>query len=120
MADNITRSDGKVVGTAEVSGVHYQRVTPGICGTATLTNVNDTASNTTLVAATSARKGLMVFNDSTSDLYLKYGATASTTSFTVKIGAGAFWEMPSPIYTGIVDGIWSADASGAARITELT
>lgn len=91
----------------------------GGASTATLSNVNDSASSVTLVAA-SARKGLIVYNDSTSDLYLKYGATASATSFTVKILAGGYWEMPQPMYVGLVAGIWSSDASGAARLTELT
>lgn len=87
--------------------------------TATLTNVNDTASSTTLLAANADRKGAIIVNDSTSILYLKYGATASATSFSYKLNAGATWEMPQPPYTGIIDGISSADASGAARITEV-
>jgi hypothetical protein len=60
-----------------------------------------------------------VFNDSTAALFLKFGATASATSFTVKIAAGAYYEMPTrPTYTGIVDGIWAA-ANGNAYVTEL-
>lgn len=89
--------------------------------TATLSNVNDTASSTTLLAANTSRLGVVIFNDSSSDLYLKYGTTASTSSFTYKIPPLGHWEMPSGmIYTGIIHGIWSADASGAARVTELT
>jgi hypothetical protein len=96
------------------------RVSKPTAGAATLSNVNDTASSTTLLAASATRKGAICHNDSTSILYLKYGATASATSFTAKIPADGYWEMPEPIYTGIIDGIWSADASGAARLTELT
>lgn len=89
--------------------------------TATLSNVNDTASSTTLSAANGGRKGWTCFNDSTEALYVKFGATASSTSFTVKIAAGGYYEMPGDVvYRGIIDGIWNADASGAARITELT
>lgn len=88
---------------------------------AAVTSVADTASSTTLAAANGRRIGLYVFNDSTSDLYLKYGASASTTSFTVKIPSGYFWEMPTTmIYQGLVTGIWASNASGAALITELT
>lgn len=86
---------------------------------ATLTNVASSASNVTLKAANTARRGLLVVNDSAAILYLKFGATATTSSFTAKIAAGASWEMPKPTYQGIVDGIW-ASADGAARITELT
>ena len=85
---------------------------------ATLSNVNSSASNGTLLASNADRIGVLVFNDSTAVLYLKYGATASASSYSVKMEAGSYWEMPQPIYTGIIDGIWSA-ANGAARITEL-
>lgn len=90
-------------------------------GTATLSNVATNVANVTLLALNAARLGAMVFNDSISDLWLKFGITASATSFTVKILAGGYFEFPSPIYTGGVDGIWSAaDATGAARLTEIT
>ena len=63
-----------------------------------------------------------MFNDSTANLFLKLGATASTTVFTVKIAAGGYWEMPvtpsGQCYGGTVDGIWDA-ANGSARLTEL-
>lgn len=88
--------------------------------TATLTNVNDTTSSTTLAANNANRLGLIVENDSSEDLYLKYGSGASSTSRTVKIIAGGYWEMPQPVYTGVVAGAWAADSSGAARVTELT
>lgn len=86
---------------------------------ATLTNVNDSAASVTLIASNAARVGAIVFNDSDQALFLKYGATASTTSFTYKILAGGTWEMPQPVFTGVVDGIWAADSTGAARVTEL-
>jgi hypothetical protein len=60
-----------------------------------------------------------IFNDSTQHLYVKYGATASTSSFTIKIAPGDGYEFPYPIYPGQVDGIWST-ANGNARITEIT
>lgn len=88
--------------------------------TGTHTNVNDTASSTTLLASNASRLGATFFNDSTSTLYLKCAATASATSFTAKLDPGGYYELPQPAYTGIIDGIWSADASGAARIVEFT
>lgn len=85
---------------------------------ATLSNVSSSASNGTLLAENTDRIGMLVVNDSTATLYLKYGATASTTSYSVRMEPGSYWEMPQPIYTGQIDGIWSS-ADGAARITEL-
>lgn len=87
--------------------------------TGTTTSVNDTASSTTLLASNASRLGATIYNDSASDLYVKLGATASTTSFAVKLVQDAYFEVPFG-YTGIIDGIWSADSTGAARITELT
>ena len=86
---------------------------------ATLANVSSSASSVTLAAADTLRAGLWIFNDSSAILYVKLGATASTSSYSVQIAAGAFWEMPMrPLYTGIVDGIW-ASANGAARMTKF-
>lgn len=87
--------------------------------TATLTNLTSSASNQTALAAQAARKGAMFFNDSTAACFLKFGATASATSYTVKMTAASLFELPTPAYTGQIDVIW-ASANGALRITELT
>jgi hypothetical protein len=62
--------------------------------------------------------GAAVFNDSTALLFVKLGATASATSFTVKLYQDGYFEVPFG-YTGIIDGIW-ASATGSARVTEVT
>lgn len=87
--------------------------------TATLTNVSSSASSVTLLSSASGRKGAYIFNDSTAILYVKLGTTASSTSYTVQIAAGGYYELPHPCYTGRIDGIW-ASANGNARVTELT
>jgi len=84
----------------------------------TVTQVASSASNVTLKASNGSRKGLLIFNDSTAILRVKFGATASSTSYTVQIAAGGYYEMPQPVYTGLVDGIWAA-ANGNAYVTEL-
>lgn len=96
-------------------------IAPTTSATGTQTSVNDTGSSTTLLAANSSRKGFTIFNDSTEILYLKFGATASTTSYAVKMQPGDYYEaLAGTLYTGIIDGIWANNASGAARITEFT
>lgn len=89
--------------------------------TATLSNVASSASSVTILASNASRKGAMVYNDSTQVLYLKMGATASSSSYTVLIPAAGYYELPAAqyLYTGILDGIW-ASANGNARVTELT
>lgn len=96
-----------------------QFVMNGRASTATLSNVSGSASSVSILASNTSRLGVQVFNDSTVAMYLKYGATASATSFTVKLQPAAHWEMPSPIYTGALDGIW-VSATGSARVTEMT
>jgi hypothetical protein len=87
---------------------------------ATLSNVAASASNVTLLAANSSRKRIVIHNDSTSKLRIKFGATASSTSFTVALNGYETYESPNfNVYTGIIDGIWDS-ATGSARITELT
>lgn len=81
-------------------------------------SVAGSASSVTILAANTARAGATIANDSSAVLYLKLGATASTTSFTVAMAANSYYEVPFG-YTGIIDGIW-ASATGSARITELT
>lgn len=88
--------------------------------TANLTNVPDSASSVTLQASNANRKGWSIFNDSTSMLMIKFGATATHTSFTLVLPCGGYYEMPNPtIYSGVIDGIWITADGGAARVTEL-
>lgn len=86
--------------------------------TATLSNVSSSATNVTILAANTARMGAQFYNDSTAILYLKFGTTASATSFTVPLAAATYYELPGG-YTGNIDGIW-VSANGACRVTELT
>jgi hypothetical protein len=74
-------------------------------------------SSVTLLAANANRKGATIFNDSAATLYVKFGTTASATSFNATLGRREYLEVAN--YTGRIDGIWTA-AAGAARITELT
>lgn len=87
--------------------------------TASLSAVASAATSATLLAANSNRKGVMIHNTDANALYVKYGATASATSFTALIAANGSWTMPDPIYQGVIDGIWASDGSGSAYITEL-
>jgi hypothetical protein len=87
--------------------------------TSSVTSVTVTASTTNLLSSTSGTKSCILYNDSGRNLYVKFGATASTTSFTIRMGDNTVYELPMPIYTGQIDAIASA-GSGPMRITELT
>lgn len=86
---------------------------------ATLTKVDSLATNiASAVALNTARRGLSIFNTDANALLVKFGATASATSFTVRIPQNGFYEMDAPVYTGRIDFIWEADGAGSAYVTE--
>lgn len=90
----------------------------------TLSNVAGSASSVTLLAANTARLGFVIVNDSTAILYIKFGTTASATSFTYELpgNASGVYTLESAArfnYTGVITGIW-ASATGTARVTEMT
>ncbi len=95
-------------------------VIDGRSTTGGVTSVASNGANVTLLAANSLRKAATVFNDADKALYLKFGTTASATSFTVKIFPSGYFEFPYPCYSGNVDGIWDSGPTGSARITEST
>lgn len=144
MADNVTinpGAGGSTIACDDISGIQYQRVKLIYGGDGTnsgdvsstnpypvverkpssssVSSVSGSASSVSLLASNANRLGATFFNDSTAVLYLKLGATASTTSYTTQLGSFAYYELPFPIYTGAIDGIW-ASATGAVRITELS
>jgi hypothetical protein len=86
--------------------------------TSSVTSVAASVTSVTILALNANRRGATVYNDSNARLYLKLGATASTTSFTVLVFPNSYYELPA-YYTGVVDGIW-ASASGNARVTQIT
>ena len=87
--------------------------------TATLTNVVTSTTSAILLAANVARRQVFIYNDSNSTLYVKFGTTASVTSFTVLIPKNGAWESVLNSYTGTIDGVLSSGA-GTARVTEVT
>lgn len=111
--------DVAIAGTVPDSPGAPQLVQEAKASSGVLANVDASAASVVLKAANPARKGLTIWNDSSSVLYVKCAASAaSATSFTVKLVADAYWELPFR-YTGEIRGIWVA-AAGAARVTEFS
>lgn len=79
-----------------------------------------TTTSATLLAVNANRAGATIFNASSATLYLKLGAGASTSSFTIPMNSGGYLEVPYA-YGGVITGVWaSADPSGFAAITEVS
>ncbi len=113
---NPLRVDPMGTTTQPVSG--QVTSSPQKSSTSVLSNVSASASSVTLLSANSNRLGFTIYNDSNNLLYVKFGTTASATSFTVRMRSQEYFECPFS-YIGRVDGIWNG-TNGAARITELT
>ena len=120
IAYNPTAANFKVDLSGTAANTTALKVDPtgNASGTSTLSNVASSATSVTLLAANSGRRGATIYNDSTQVLYVKFGTTASNTSYTVQMAANAYYEIPFQ-HTGRIDGIW-ASANGNARVTEFT
>lgn len=100
----------------------------------TSTTVAQNAAAVTLDAADANRKGLTIYNNSTSYLWIKRGAGAAVggngciplvpASAVGALGAagspGGTYELNYPVYTGIITGIWEGAGAGSALISKDT
>ena len=88
--------------------------------TGTLSSVDSGIASVTILAANTARKGAVIVNTDANVLYLDLsGGTASATSYSYPVAADGYFEVPFG-YTGLITGIWAADGTGAAKVTEFT
>jgi hypothetical protein len=89
--------------------------------TGTKSTVNSGIASANILASNASRKGATITNTDANVLYLDLsGGTASSTSYSVAVASGGFYELPWPTYTGLITGIWAADGAGAALVTEFT
>lgn len=74
--------------------------------------------NVTLLPANPNRKGAFLWNDGSQTCLIKFGSTASATSFTLKIFSQTLYNLEKG-YLGQIDGIWILSGGCCMRITEL-
>ncbi|NDJ16787.1 hypothetical protein [Myxacorys almedinensis] len=79
--------------------------------------INAATTSTALLAVNLDRLGATLFNNSTARLYVKLGATATTTDFTFPLEPNGYYEVPFG-YTGSIAGVWAA-VNGNALISEF-
>lgn len=87
--------------------------------TSTRSDVSRSNASQSLLASNASRKGATIFNDAAANLFVKFGTTASSSDFTIRLQSNDYYEVPFN-YTGAIDGIWASNGTGAARITELS
>lgn len=87
--------------------------------TATLTSPAASATTALLLAATGNRRGVIVYNEGSTVLYLAFAATATVSAYTVQVPAttGVWTYDPTSGYGGPISGIWAGSPTGNARVT---
>jgi hypothetical protein len=115
-APTYTTAQSNPLSLTTKGGLRTSEIRPS---TSAVTSVAGSATSVTLLASNINRIHAFLFNDSNAVAYVKLGATASTSSYTLQLAKNAFYELPEPAYTGIIDCIWGS-AAGNMRITEIT
>lgn len=112
-----------------VSGTFFQATQPvSIAATVAVKEVRSTTptttspavtnSNTSILASNSNRLGATIYNEGAAICYMILGSTATTTSYTIQIQVGGYYEVPFA-YTGAIAGITSA-GTAQLRVTEIS
>lgn len=89
-------------------------------GTTTVSSVDTSTTNYNVLGVNTNRLAATFFKEGGNICYLKLGATASSTSYTVRLTNNAYFEVPEK-YTGQIDVIFSTNAAGnTIRLTEIS
>jgi hypothetical protein len=89
----------------------------GLGDTGAASSVAVSITSVTIIASNTARKEVIIRNDTNNNMYLAHGATA-TVSSAIKLKKGDTYIEDK--YTGIISGIWDSVAGGGnAQITEV-
>lgn len=111
--------DGTNVQVFKLDSNGVLQVNPTKANSAVITTAAVSLINTELLDANAEREGAIIYNNSNRPMFIKLGSAASTNSFTVKLGAFDYYEVPAG-FTGSIHALWAdAAAAGDARITEL-
>lgn len=107
--------DGIVKGENWEGSASYREVEVG----ATVSEVASATTDTRLARGNRFRRQIIIYNDSSAVLYVKYGNAgegATTTDYSIQIPAGG--GLVEDKYAGPIHGVW-ASANGFARVTEF-
>lgn len=112
---NPLRTDPTGTTTQPASLPDYSSTT----GTTTVITRNTVAQ--TALASNANRKGYVFWNDSGANCFLKFSATPTTTSYSIRLGDNTGYESQSTLrYTGIITVIWGTGTTGSLYVTEFT
>lgn len=100
-------ADGRIVAVAA----------PDVVGDSTVFEGAASTTAVTLAPANAQRRSLKIFNAGKQRLYVKHGAGVSLSSFTVVVPPNWEYELDSPVYLGVVTGVWDG-TDGSGHVTE--
>ena len=81
-------------------------------------NVPASTSSVMLISNNPDRKMVVIFNDSTSKMYLNLGTPATTSQFKVKLAPQGYFEFTIPIFLGSINAVWDS-TDGFAKVSEF-
>ena len=102
-----------------VSGAIAELISTTLASSATITSML-AVDGSDSVASLATRKGFIFFLEGSNTAYVKFGAGASSSDYSITIiGPGGFYELSSLRYTGELS-VAFKNTTGLLRITELT
>jgi len=90
-----------------------------VAATPTITQVTPTTTSTTLKASNANRKAIILVNGGTSDCYVTYGATSTSTTYTFILPSLGTTTIRGEEYSGVISGIWVATGGNSMQVTEI-
>lgn len=94
---------------------------PTAIGTLTESNPTVTTSSTQTLAANASRKGGYLVNISDTDIYVSFGATATTSKQLVQANGGSIpFVISNQVYTGAINSIHAGSGTKTILAVQLT
>ncbi len=81
--------------------------------------ITGSLSTSVVLPENSSRRMASFYMHSEAEFFLKLGTGATTIDFAVKLGSGSYYELPLPIYTGSISGVFTK-TTGSLHIAEWT
>lgn len=109
-----------IVNEVEIKNDSGNPIPMGVPGrTPTTVSIASTTASTTIAALNANRKGILINNQSTSNLYLSFSTPATSSNSFIEMAAGSVLALDQQmIVTNAVYGIWNS-ANGRAQVTQF-
>jgi hypothetical protein len=93
----------------QIPTVNHEGSTNATSSSVNVTNVTQVS----LVSVNLNRRGLTIYNNGLTDIFVDTVNTVSSSNFQFRIVAGSYYEIPFPVYVGQLFGVTATGASMA-------